>query len=54
MIAFWAHLPNRYEERLLRVQPTDSGWWYLCPADGPGAVACFVTDPAAARKLRPA
>ena len=53
MIAFWAHLPTSYEERLLRVEPTDFGWWYLCPAHGPGAFACFVTDPGTARKLRP-
>jgi len=53
MIAFWAYLPTNHEERLLRVEPADCGWWYLCPADGPATIACFVTDPATARNLRP-
>jgi len=53
MIAFWAHLPTNHEERLLRVEPADCGWWYLCPADGPATIACFVTDPATSRNLRP-
>jgi flavin-dependent dehydrogenase len=54
MIAFWVRLPARYGERTLRVEPTDDGWWYLCPADGPGTIACLVTDGNNARDLRPA
>jgi flavin-dependent dehydrogenase len=53
MVAFWARLPTPFEQRLLLVEPAEQGWWYLCPADGPGAIACFVTDPASARALRP-
>jgi flavin-dependent dehydrogenase len=51
MIAFWAQMPARLQERLLFVEPSDRGWWYLCPADGAGAIACFVTDPLSARSL---
>jgi flavin-dependent dehydrogenase len=53
MIAFWAYIPAHLQERLLFVEPSDRGWWYLCPADGPGAIACFVTDPLSARSLAP-
>jgi len=53
MIAFWAHLPAPYEQRLLIVEPFEQGWWYLCPAEGPGATACLMTDPASARRLGP-
>jgi flavin-dependent dehydrogenase len=53
MIAFWARLQSQLSERLLFVEPADRGWWYLCPADGPGAIACFVTDPLSARCLSP-
>jgi len=52
LIAFWGYLPITLEARLLFVEPTDYGWWYLCPADGEQAVACFVTDPQSARALR--
>jgi len=53
LIAFWAHIPAQLQERLLFVEPADLGWWYLCPADGPSAMACFVTDPLSARSLSP-
>ena len=53
LIAFWARLQSQLSERLLFVEPAERGWWYLCPADGPGAIACFVTDPLSARSLSP-
>lgn len=54
LIAFWASIPTEEPlERLLFLEATASGWWYLCPGHGPTAVACFVTDPESARELRP-
>ena len=44
LVAYWGIVPASNPERLLQLETTDSGWWYLCPADGPGAIACFVTD----------
>jgi flavin-dependent dehydrogenase len=53
MLAFWARIPMSLQERLLFVEPTDFGWWYVCPAESAGAIACFVTDPLSARTLGP-
>jgi flavin-dependent dehydrogenase len=53
MVAFWAKLSVPFENRLLFVEPAEQGWWYLGPADGPGAIACFMTDAASARTLAP-
>ena len=52
MIAFWGYVPKNLEERLLYVETIADGWWYICPTDGMGMNACFVTDAKAARKLR--
>src|SRR5207247_2643625 len=38
----------------LFVESTDYGWWYVCPDDGHGVIACFVTDVPSAQALRPA
>ena len=54
LVAFWAHVPTSLEARLLFVEPTDSGWWYVSPDDGRGVIACFVTDRQSARVLFPA
>jgi flavin-dependent dehydrogenase len=51
LVALWAHLDLTPEERLLFVEATDFGWWYLCPDDGRGAVACLITDAETARAL---
>jgi flavin-dependent dehydrogenase len=51
LIAFWAHVPVTIEERLLFVESTDCGWWYFCPNDASGMIACFVTDAPAAQAL---
>jgi 2-polyprenyl-6-methoxyphenol hydroxylase-like FAD-dependent oxidoreductase len=54
LVAFWTHLPNLLEARLLFVEATDCGWWYVAPDDGRGIIACFVTDGQSARALCPA
>ena len=51
LIAFWAHIPTLFEARMIFVEPTDNGWWYVCPDDGQGAIACFVTDGESSRSL---
>ena len=52
LIAFWTHIPSSFEARMIFVEPTDKGWWYVCPDDGQGAIACFVTDRESAQSLR--
>ena len=51
LTAFWARISHHSPERLLLVEPSEFGWWYLCPDDGPGSVACLITDPRSARDL---
>lgn len=51
LMTFWANISATLKERVLFVETSDCGWWYLCPSDGSGAVACFVTDPPSARTL---
>lgn len=51
LLAFWARLPSRADERWLRLETADYGWWYRCPNDGPGSIACLVTDQMTARSL---
>jgi flavin-dependent dehydrogenase len=46
LIAYWAYLPVRHEERLLFVEAADHGWWYVCPRADKDLLACFVTDSA--------
>jgi len=54
MIAFLGTPPDKHEKNACcGSKPADCGWWYLCPADGPATIACFVTDPATSRNLRP-
>jgi flavin-dependent dehydrogenase len=54
LTALWAKLPEVNKERFLFVEPSEFGWWYVVPDDGPGSVACFMTDPSLARNLRAA
>jgi flavin-dependent dehydrogenase len=51
LVALWARIPAKLEARLLFVEPTDHGWWYVCPGDGENTVTCFVTDPPSAHAL---
>ena len=51
LTALWGKLPGVKTERLLFVEPSEFGWWYLCPDDGPGSIACLMTDPLLARSL---
>jgi flavin-dependent dehydrogenase len=52
LIAYWARVPMHLEERILFVEASDHGWWYMCPGDDEHLVACFVADPASSRLLR--
>jgi len=49
LIAFWARLPVRLDERLLCIEVANYGWWYVCPDDCAGVFACCVTDVTEAR-----
>lgn len=44
MTAFWSLIPAPSAERILHVEATDEGWWYVCPANDHEATACLVTD----------
>lgn len=52
LVAFWAQIQGQLQERLLFVEPSDQGWWYLSPR-GHATTACFITDPFSARSLSP-
>jgi flavin-dependent dehydrogenase len=51
LITLWVRLPVALNERLLFVESTDYGWWYLCPSGSDDLVACLVTDSLSARTL---
>jgi flavin-dependent dehydrogenase len=51
LTAFWVRIPHQRAERLLFLEPSEFGWWYLCPDDGRGSVACLLTDPRTARTI---
>jgi len=53
MIAFWRIFLHIFRSDAIR-RTLRQRLVYLCPADGPDAIACFVTDTLAARTLRPA
>ena len=50
LVCHWAHLDAPIASRLLHVETTTEGWWYLCPAETGDAVACFVTDARGSRR----
>jgi flavin-dependent dehydrogenase len=49
LVAFWAKLPAKLKERLLRIETTDFGWWYSCPGENDQTFVCCVTDVTEAR-----
>lgn len=51
LTAFWGRISLGRAERLLFLEPSQFGWWYLCPDDGLGSVACLITDPRTAREI---
>ena len=51
LTAFWGRIPDQCTERLLFLEPSHFGWWYRCPDDGSGSVACLITDPRTARTI---
>jgi 2-polyprenyl-6-methoxyphenol hydroxylase-like FAD-dependent oxidoreductase len=53
LVCYWARLDVPIESRLLHVETTESGWWYVCPGEDATALACFVTDPKSSRELAP-
>jgi flavin-dependent dehydrogenase len=53
LIAYWATLPVRSVERLLFLESSDYGWWYTCPSEPDGVVACFITDVRTAKGIAP-
>ena len=52
LVAYWAHLPARFEPRVILVEPSNNGWWYACPGNGCGAVVCFITDVPISRAMQ--
>jgi flavin-dependent dehydrogenase len=52
LVAFWAKMPVRLTERLLRIETAEFGWWYSCPGEKDDAFVCCVTDAAGARSAK--
>jgi len=53
MLAFWCALPGPLDERLIHVEASEHGWWYLCPGENGVTFACFMTDLESARTFKP-
>ena len=53
LFCYWARLPVPIASRLLHVESTASGWWYLCTGEAATTLACFLTDAEGSRQLRP-
>jgi flavin-dependent dehydrogenase len=53
MVCYWARLAVPIKSRLLHVESTESGWWYVCMGESATTVACFLTDAGASRQLAP-
>jgi len=51
LTAIWGRIPHARAEQVLVLEPSEFGWWYVCPDDGSGCIACLITDPSSARKL---
>lgn len=52
LVAFWAKLPVKLLERLLRIETAELGWWYSCPGEKDDAFVCCVTDATEARSTQ--
>ena len=53
LICYWARLGVPIESRLLHVESTENGWWYVCPGESATTLACFLTDVECSRQLAP-
>lgn len=53
LFCYWARLAVPIESRLLHVEPTESGWWYVCTGGPATTHACFLTDADGSRQLAP-
>jgi flavin-dependent dehydrogenase len=53
LVCYWARLAVPVESRLLHVETTESGWWYVCPGEAATTFACFLTDAEGSRQLAP-
>jgi flavin-dependent dehydrogenase len=51
LICYWARLAVPIESRLLHVETTASGWWYVCPGEASTTLACFLTDAEGSRQI---
>ena len=53
LVCYWARLAVPIASRLLHVESTESGWWYVCPGEAAITFACFLTDAVGSRQLAP-
>ena len=53
LLCFWARLAGPVASRLLHVESTKSGWWYVCTGEAATTLACFLTDAEGSRQLGP-
>jgi flavin-dependent dehydrogenase len=53
LLCYWARLAGPVASRLLHVESTQSGWWYVCTGEAATTVACFLTDAESSRQLAP-
>jgi flavin-dependent dehydrogenase len=52
LVCVWSCIRNSLSERMLYTEPTDIGWWYMCPGRGDVTYACLMTRPPIARDLK--
>jgi flavin-dependent dehydrogenase len=53
LLCYWARLAVPIESRLLHVESTESGWWYVCTGEAATMHACFLTDAKGSRQFAP-
>ena len=53
LICYWARFDAQLTSRLLHVETSANGWWYVCPGGISTVDVCFVTDSAVVRACDP-
>jgi flavin-dependent dehydrogenase len=53
LLCYWARLAVPVASRLLHVESTENGWWYVCTGEAATSLACFLTDVEGSRQLAP-